>query len=131
MSQYNEDVGWKQFFFFQYNVFFSTKNVQLPVRACALSYFRGTGEQMSNFKGNRGTKTIMGNRDHKKTNFRFLGNRGTSQFITAEQGNRSTPVESLTSAQLAIYMGPIWVPCGHPYGTHMGSATGFHMGPCK
>ena len=31
--------------------------------------------------------------------------------------------------QLAINMGPIWVPCGHPYGTHIGSATGFHMGP--
>ena len=30
---------------------------------------------------------------------------------------------------LAIYMGPIWVPCGRPYETHMGSATGFHMGP--
>ena len=31
--------------------------------------------------------------------------------------------------QLAIYMGPIWVPYGHPYWTHMGSATGFRMGP--
>ena len=45
-------------------------------------YFRGTWEQMPHFKGNRGTKTILGNRDHKKTNFRFLGNRGTSQFIS-------------------------------------------------
>ena len=36
----------------------------------------------------RGTKTILGNREHKKTNFRFLGNRGTSQFISGEQGNR-------------------------------------------
>ena len=25
--------------------------------------------------------------------------------------------------------GPIWVPCGHPYETHIGNATGFHMGP--
>ena len=50
-------------------------------------YFRGTGEQRSNFEGNRGTKTILGNREHKKINFRFLGNRGTSQFISVEQGN--------------------------------------------
>ena len=52
---------------------------------------RGTGEQMSNFEGNGGTKTILGNREHKKTNFRFLGNRGTSQFILGEQGNRYPP----------------------------------------
>ena len=25
----------------------------------------------------RGTKTILADREHKKTNFRFLGNRGT------------------------------------------------------
>ena len=54
-------------------------------------YFRGTWEQRPNFEGNRGTKTILGNREHKKTNFRFLGNRGTSQFISGEQGNRYPP----------------------------------------
>ncbi|KAH3712541.1 hypothetical protein DPMN_072292 [Dreissena polymorpha] len=40
-------------------------------------------------------------------------------------------------SQQTIYMGPIWVPCGHLYGPHvgcqhgtqMGSATGLHMGP--
>ena len=37
-------------------------------------YFRGTGEQRPNFEGNRGTKTILGNREHK-SNFRFLGNK--------------------------------------------------------
>ena len=52
-------------------------------------YFRGTGEQMPTFEGNRGTKTILGNREHKKTNFQFLGNRGTSQFISGEQGDRN------------------------------------------
>ena len=54
-------------------------------------HFKGTGEQMPNFEGNRGTKTILGNTEHKKTNFRFKGNRGvkgTSQFISGEQGNR-------------------------------------------
>ena len=50
--------------------------------------FRETGEQMPNFEANRGTKTILGNREDKKTNFRVLGNRETSQFITGEQGNR-------------------------------------------
>ena len=31
-----------------------------------------SGEQRPNFEGN-GTKTILGNREHKKTNFHFLG----------------------------------------------------------
>ena len=43
---------------------------------------------MPNFEGNGGTETALGNREHKKTNFQFLGNRGTSQFISGEQGNR-------------------------------------------
>ena len=51
-------------------------------------YFRGTGEQRSNFEGNRGTKTILGNMERRKTNFRILGNMGTSQIISGEQGNR-------------------------------------------
>ena len=59
-------------------------------------YFRGTWEQRSNFEGNKGTKTILGNREHKKTNFWFFGNRETSQFISGEQGNRyPTPWEGL------------------------------------
>ena len=46
---------------------------------------------MPNFEGNRESKTILGNREHKKTNFRFLGNRGTSLFISGEQGKRWYP----------------------------------------
>ena len=46
-----------------------------------------SGEQGNKGQILRGTKTILGNREHKKTNFRFLGNRGTSQFISGEQGN--------------------------------------------
>ena len=69
-------------------------------------YFRGTGEQRPNFEGNRGTKTILGNRAHKKTNFRFLGNRGTSQFISGEQGNRyplgGPQYELLTSHNMGL-----------------------------
>ena len=40
-------------------------------------YFRGTEEQRLNFEGNRGTKIILGNREHRKSNFRYLGNKGT------------------------------------------------------
>ena len=43
--------------------------------------FIGTQEQRPNFEGNRGTDKIFGNREHKKTNLRFLGNRGTNQYI--------------------------------------------------
>ena len=58
--------------------------------------FWGTGEQGHSFQGNkgqilRGTKTLLGSREHKKTNFRFWGNRGTSQFISGEEGNRWPP----------------------------------------
>ena len=40
-------------------------------------YFRGTWELRSNFEGNRGTKTISWNSEHKKTSFRFLGKKVT------------------------------------------------------
>ena len=60
-------------------------------------YFRRTWEQRPNFEGNWGTETILGNREHKKTNFQFLGNRGTSQFISGEQGNRYLLCEGLIS----------------------------------
>ena len=39
----------------------------------------------------RGTKTILGNREHKKASFRFLGSRGASQFIS---GNKETGTPS-------------------------------------
>ena len=59
---------------------------------------RGKRAVISGEQGNKGqilrgtgTKTILGNREHKKTNFRFLGNRGTSQFISGEQGKRYPP----------------------------------------
>ena len=44
-----------------------------------------SGEQRPNCEGNRGTYTLLGNREHKKTFFQFLGNRGTSLLF---QGNR-------------------------------------------
>ena len=44
--------------------------------------FQRNRERNANFEGNRGTKTILGNREHKKTHFWYwiLGNRGTSYF---------------------------------------------------
>ena len=47
--------------------------------------WRGTGEQRVQ------DQIFEGNRQHKKTNFRFWGNRGTSKFISGEQGNRYPP----------------------------------------
>ena len=49
-------------------------------------YFRGTGEQRPNFEGNRGTKTILGNREHKKI-FDFWG---TGEQVNLFQGNKGT-----------------------------------------
>ena len=46
-----------------------------------------TGKQRPNCEGNK--DNIGGTRNIKTTtHFRFLGNRGTSQFISGEQGNR-------------------------------------------
>ena len=67
---------------------------------------RGTMAFISGEQGNKGqifrgtgTKTVLGNREHKKTNFRVLGNRGTSQFISGEQGNRYPPWEGLVNTR--------------------------------
>ena len=51
-------------------------------------YSRGTGEQMQNFEGNRGTKAILGKRERNTTNFRFWGTREQANFISGEQRNR-------------------------------------------
>ena len=40
------------------------------------------------FEGKRGTQTILGNREHQKTNIDGRGGRGTRPFISGEQGNR-------------------------------------------
>ena len=39
-------------------------------------YSRGTVEQRPNFEGNKGTKTLLGNRERKKTNFRIFWEQG-------------------------------------------------------
>ena len=50
-------------------------------------YFRGTGEQMPIFEGNWGTKTILGNREHRKQIFDFWG---TGEQANLFQGNKGT-----------------------------------------
>ena len=47
-------------------------------------YFRGTGEKGQILKG---TNTILGNREHKKANFRFLGTglTGNRKLVLCEQ----------------------------------------------
>ena len=67
------------------NVNGRSKDEALPGRLGNRGKFRGTGERMHNFEGNRRAKTIFVNGEHKKTNFRFFGNRGTSQFVSGEQ----------------------------------------------
>ena len=59
--------------------------------------FWGTGEQgllfqgntgtKANFEGNRGTKTILGNREHRKQIFDFWG---TGEQANLFQGNKGT-----------------------------------------
>ena len=46
---------------------------------------------MQNFEGNRGTMTKFGNKEHRKTNLRFLETRGASQFIPGNKGT-GTPL---------------------------------------
>ena len=57
---------------------------------------------MPNFEGNRGAKTILRNREHIKTNLLFLGNRGASQLISGEQGNRYPHDHLNTTIQIAV-----------------------------
>ena len=58
-------------------------------------YFRGTREQKSKTEGNRGTKAILGNKEHRKSNILILRNKGKCRFFfSGELGNR----------------------CPHPYG---------------
>ena len=52
---------------------------------------RGTGEQSPNFEGNRGTKIIhvLAKKEHKIF-CRYLGNRGTSHFISGGTREQDT-----------------------------------------
>ena len=54
-------------------------------------YFRRTGKVSPTFEGKRGTKTILGNREHQKTNFRWGGGGvGTGEHAPLFQGIKGT-----------------------------------------
>ena len=70
-----------------------------------------SGEQGNKGQILRGTKKIVGNREHKKTNFRFLRNRGTRQFISGKQGNMyPTGRASIYDDLIGIYN---YIGCGY------------------
>ena len=55
-----------------------------------------SGEQWPKFEGNRGTNTIMGNREHRKTNFSIFGEQGNKPIYfrgTREQVTPPPPTE--------------------------------------
>ena len=51
------------------------------------AFISGEREQMPNFEGNRGIKTILWNREHKKQIFDFWG---TGEQTNLFQGNKGT-----------------------------------------
>ena len=58
------------------------------------NYLRETGEQTPNFEGNRGTKTILGNREHDNK-FSIFGEQGNKPIYfrgTREQVNPPLPL---------------------------------------
>ena len=60
---------------------------------------------MSNFEGNRGTKTILGNREHKKTIFSIFGEQGNEPIYYRGTREQVPPWEGLS---IASYK-PIWL----------------------
>ena len=52
-----------------------------------------TGKQRPNFEGDSGTKTKLGNREHKIFFFHFLGTGEQANLFHREQGNRYPPWE--------------------------------------
>ena len=57
-------------------------------------YFRGTGGQRLNFEENRGTKTILGNREHRKQ-FSIFGEQGNKPIYFRGTKVTGTPREGL------------------------------------
>ena len=54
--------------------------------------FRGTGEQRPNFERHKGIKTILGNREHKKTKFAFWRPGEQTNLFQGNKGT-GTPLE--------------------------------------
>ena len=53
-------------------------------------YFKGTGERRPNFEGSSGTKTILGNRDHKIFFLDFWGTEEQSNLYKGTKGIGTT-----------------------------------------
>ena len=77
-------------------------------------YFRETGEQRPNFEGNRGTKTILGNREHKKKNSIFgeHGNkpiyfRGTREQVPPH--GRASKVRNIFDSVMTVNIQAIYI----------------------
>ena len=68
--------------------------------------FWRTVEEAKLFQGNKDTIWEQA-REHKKTNFRFLGNRGTSQIISEEQRNRYPRPRSVLPCILGPKSSPV------------------------
>ena len=58
-------------------------------------YFRGTRKQKSVTEGNKCTKAILGNREHRKSRFWFWETRKMPFFFSREQGNMYPPTHPL------------------------------------
>ena len=66
--------------------------------------FQGNREQRLNFEGNRGTKTILGNREHRKQ-FSIFGEQGNKPIYfsrTREQVHPPPPWEGLRNMHLIL-----------------------------
>ena len=81
-------------------------------------YFRGTKGQKSKTEGNRGTKAILGNREHGKSRFWFWGTRENADFFQGSQGRGTPPNREglivpiiLTSWYSACSLGIQWTDC--------------------
>ena len=60
-------------------------------------YFSGTGEQRPNFERNRGTKTIFGNRKHKKAYLQFWGTGEQANLFQENKGTGTPPPGTASS----------------------------------
>ena len=73
-------------------------------------HFRVTGEQMPIFRGTEEQRQDWGIGNTRTTNFRFLGNRGTSKFISGEQGNIVPPPPGRASCMYRLLIISKYVP---------------------
>ena len=64
-------------------------------------YFRGTREQKSQTEGSRGTKAILGNREHRNQNFDF-GEQGKMPIFFFQENKETSTWEGLHSNHTSL-----------------------------